>query len=216
MYGQSFFHILAYTFTNQNETSLTEVYKSALFDQRYFLEGSVFFPANKVIYVLTWREKVVFRFNSSDYSEILPRLEWNAGEGWGMTHNGTHMFISTGSNELFVVDEDLNILETLPIVNKDGNAVTSINELEWVSENGEQFIYANVWLSKEIVKISISERKVVTKIDEGLMLKDSAKHPHANRQDVLNGIAYDQARKLFVVTGKKWPRYYVTLLDHIK
>ena len=110
LYGQSYFHILTYTFTNQNETSLTEVYKSAIFDQQYFLEGSILFPVNKVIYVLTWKERVVFRFNSSDYSEILPRLEWNAGEGWGMTHNGTHIFISTGSNELFVVDENINIL----------------------------------------------------------------------------------------------------------
>jgi glutamine cyclotransferase len=66
------------------------------------------------------------------------------------------------------------------------------------------------------VKISLKERKVVARIEEGLMLKDSAKHPHANRQDVLNGIAYDQTRKLFVVTGKKWPRYYVTMLDLIK
>lgn len=53
--GQSFFHILEYTFTNQNETSLTEVYKSAIFDQQYFLEGSILFPVNKVIYILTWR-----------------------------------------------------------------------------------------------------------------------------------------------------------------
>lgn len=72
---------------------------------------------------------MVFRFNSTDYSEILPRLEWNAGEGWGMTHNGTHIFISTGSNELFVVDENLNILETLPILNNEGKPVSSINEL---------------------------------------------------------------------------------------
>lgn len=46
-----------------------------------------------------------------------------------MTHNGTHIFISTGSNEIFVVDENLKILETLPILNKEGKAVTAINEL---------------------------------------------------------------------------------------
>lgn len=64
------------------------------------------------------------------------------------------------------------------------------------------------------MKISIKERQVVMKIDEGLMVKDSAKYPHGGRQDVLNGIAFDQVRKVFLVTGKKWERYYVTLLDH--
>jgi hypothetical protein len=34
-----------------------------------------------------------------------------------MTHNNSHIFISTGSNEIFVVDEGLNVLEVLPIVN---------------------------------------------------------------------------------------------------
>jgi hypothetical protein len=32
-----------------------------------------------------------------------------------MTHNHTHIIISTGSSSLFVCDETLNVLEELPI-----------------------------------------------------------------------------------------------------
>jgi glutamine cyclotransferase len=72
-----------------------------------------------------------------------------------MTHNNTHIFISTGSNNIYVVDEQLNILQTLAIRNERGYPLKNINELEWVLDKGEAYIYANIWQTKDIVKINI-------------------------------------------------------------
>jgi glutamine cyclotransferase len=35
------------------------------------------------------------------------------------------------------------------------------------------------------------------------------------RQDVLNGIAYDAANNVFLLTGKLWPRFYVSFVDNV-
>lgn len=45
------------------------------------------------------------------------------------------------------------------------------------------------------------------------MVSNSSQYPYGNKQDVLNGIAYDTKNKVFLTTGKKWPRYYISLLD---
>jgi len=46
------------------------------------------------------------------------------------------------------------------------------------------------------------------------MAVDSKRQPYGKGQDVLNGIAYDQERELFVLTGKQWPKYYLTSLNN--
>ena len=45
------------------------------------------------------------------------------------------------------------------------------------------------------------------------MLSDSKRFPHGTQQDVLNGIAYRKEDQKFILTGKLWPRYYVSSLD---
>jgi glutamine cyclotransferase len=70
-----------------------------------------------------------------------------------------------------------------------------------------------VWQTSDIVKISLEDRNVALRFVENKMVLDSKGHPHGSQQDVLNGIAFDEERQLFVLTGKKWPRYYVSTLD---
>ncbi len=154
---------------------------------------------------------MVFRYHA-DFTEA-PSLSWTQGEGWGLTHNHTHIIVSTGSSSLFICDEDLTILQELPIVDENGNPLLYINELEWVKTRGEQFVYANVWQTADIVKISLAERKVVGRVNEDKMLADSATYEHGDEQETLNGLAFNIQRRLFLQTGKKWPRYYVTPLD---
>ena len=48
-----------------------------------------------------------------------------------MTHNNTHIFISDGSEKIYVTDSDLKILKTLSITRK-GISLRSLNELEWI------------------------------------------------------------------------------------
>ena len=77
-----------------------------------------------------------------------------------------------------------------------------MNELEWVK--GE--IYANVWLTDEIVRIDPNSGKVTGRVDMAGLLDPSLRIP--NETDVLNGIAYDAKGDRLFVTGKKWPKLF--------
>ena len=79
---------------------------------------------------------------------------------------------------------------------------TGLNELEWVE--GE--IYANIWQTDRIARIDPKTGNVVGWIDlEGLLSKGDRIPDHT---DVLNGIAYDAAKKRLFVTGKLWPKLF--------
>lgn len=69
-----------------------------------------------------------------------------------------------------------------------------INEIEWVQQGEQQFIYANVWQTSDIVKISLQDRNVALRFVENKMVLNSKGYPYGSQQDVLNGIAYDQQR----------------------
>jgi glutamine cyclotransferase len=65
-------------------------------------------------------------------------------------------------------------------------------------------IYANVWQTDMIARISPKTGEVVGWIDlSGLLSEEEAK-----RADVLNGIAYDSKGKRLFVTGKLWPKLF--------
>jgi glutamine cyclotransferase len=79
--------------------------------------------------------------------------------------------------------------------------VTELNELEYI--HGE--IYANIWHSDRIARISPATGKVVGWIDlTGLLPADQ----RSSGEAVLNGIAYDAQHDRLFVTGKLWPRLF--------
>lgn len=76
--------------------------------------------------------------------------------------------------------------------------IDQLNELEWVE--GE--IFANVWQTDRIARISPQSGEVIGWIDlKGLLSPIYRLESGA----VLNGIAYDSDRKRLFVTGKLWP-----------
>ncbi len=76
-----------------------------------------------------------------------------------------------------------------------------LNELEWVK--GE--LFANVWQTDRIARISPLDGRVVGWIDaSGLLRPGEAPEPDA----VLNGIAFDDGRNRLFVTGKLWPKLF--------
>ena len=88
-----------------------------------------------------------------------------------------------------------------------GNPLPDLNELEYV--HGE--IYANVWRTDRIVRISPRTGKLLGWIDlRGLMDKSQL----ADSDSVLNGIAYDAKRDRLFVTGKLWPKLFEIKLVH--
>jgi glutamine cyclotransferase len=76
-----------------------------------------------------------------------------------------------------------------------------LNELEFV--DGE--IFANIWQTDRIARISPQTGEVVGWIDlTGLLSPIYRLESGA----VLNGIAYDSNRKRLFVTGKLWPNIF--------
>ena len=97
--------------------------------------------------------------------------------------------------------------ETRRITVKDnGKPETELNELEYI--HGE--IYANVWHTDRIARVSPATGRVIGWIDlKGLMPRSQLTDDEA----VLNGIAYDAAHDRLFVTGKLWPKIFeITLI----
>lgn len=149
---------------------------------------------------LTWKDGKIFVWNAADLTLVCEHPL--AGEGWGLTHDGTRLILSDGQAHLRFLDPE-TLVEThrLPVT-VNGRPLTRLNELEYI--DGE--VWANVWQTDFIVRIDPNTGHVTGVVDlTGL-------RPVADRldplDDVLNGIAWDaQERRLFV-TGKNWPELF--------
>lgn len=123
-------------------------------------------------------------------------------EGWGMTTDGTHVIMSDGTDMLsFLLPPEMKVVKTIRVTQND-ISVRNVNELEWI----KGYIFANVWMTNDIIKIDPSNGKVVAKMDVS-----SLKH-EANAtwkySEVANGIAYDSTSNKIYLTGKLWPSIY--------
>ena len=164
---------------------------------QYFGEGIVNW--GPLIVQLTWQNGagLVYRRMGFQFEKLFPY----AGEGWGLTQDGQHLIESDGSSSLRYWDPGtFHELRRLAVID-DGNPVERLNELEFV--RGE--IYANVWQTDRIARISPATGRVTSWIDlEGLL----SAADRTGRVDVLNGIAYDAQHDRLFVTGKLWPKLF--------
>ncbi len=161
---------------------------------------------NNKIYQLTWQEHKVYVYNAESFKKE-KEFEWPY-EGWGITTNGKQLIISTGGSNLYFVNpETFKIERTLGVSDNNGY-VANLNELEFV----EGVIYANIWMKDIIVKINTHTGSVEGILDFSNLLQKT-NQPITQYTDVLNGIAYDQAKKSFYITGKYWPALYEIKLN---
>ena len=131
------------------------------------------------------------------------------GEGWGLTHDETQLILTDGTPTLRFLDpKSLRVTRRLRVADQSGRAVENLNELEYV--RGE--IYANVWQTNQIIRISPRNGNVLGRIDlAGIIDKRELQGEGA----VLNGIAYDAAGDRLFVTGKLWPKLFeIKVLKH--
>ncbi len=164
---------------------------------QYFGEGIVNWGAQ--LYEWTWQSHVCFVYDRA--SLRLVRQFAYTGEGWGMTRDAASIITSDGTATLRFRDP-LSFAETRRIVVKDGTQpVDLLNELEYVK--GE--IYANVWHTDRIARISPRDGRVLGWIDLAGLLPGVEK---LNDEAVLNGIAYDAEHDRLFVTGKQWPTIF--------
>lgn len=163
----------------------------------YFGEGIVDWDSN--IYEWTWKTHVCFVYDRATL-QLVKQLTYT-GEGWVMTHNAREIITSDGTATLRFRDPD-TFRETHHIFVKDGTkSITQLNELEFIK--GE--IYANVWHSDMIARISPTDGRVLSWIDLTGLLPASQR---VDEESVLNGIAYDAKQDRLFVTGKQWPNIF--------
>ena len=166
-------------------------------DSKYFAEGLTDWGTTLV--QLTWESHVALIYDR--FSFRLLRTFWYSGEGWGLTHDAKSLILSDGTATLRFYDPAIFHEERRMTVRDHGKPVTELNELEYV--RGQ--IYANIWHSDRIARISPATGKVLGWIDlEGLLAPAERTDPEA----VLNGIAYDAGHNRLFVTGKLWPKLF--------
>jgi glutamine cyclotransferase len=126
------------------------------------------------------------------------QYEW---EGWGLTHDANSLILSNGTAELRFLDPE-TLHEIRRVVVKDhGKPLKELNELEYVQGQ----VYANIWHSDRIARISPATGNVLGWIDLTGLLPENER---SSREAVLNGIAYDAAQDRLFVTGKLWPKIF--------
>ncbi|MBO0722132.1 MAG: glutaminyl-peptide cyclotransferase [Blastocatellia bacterium] len=179
------------------ELQTGKVLKKAEVPPQFFGEGLALLKGKA--YQLTWQSHQGFIYDPADF-RLLDTFRYT-GEGWGLTHDGNSLIMSDGTPvirflnpETFAVQRVINV--------RDGQLpISQINELEYIK--GE--IYANIYQTERIARIDPQSGKVTAWINlPGLLTREDRQR----QVDVLNGIAYDEARDRIFVTGKLWPKLF--------
>jgi glutamine cyclotransferase len=168
-------------------------------NEKYFGEGVTVFKNR--IYQLTWREHTTFVY-AVDSWRVVKRFTYE-GEGWGLTHDRRHLVMSNGTNEIVFRDpDDFEVKRRIEVMDG-GEAVTGLNELEWVKGQ----ILANVWPTDRVVRIDPANGDVT-----GSYNLSSLRAKESEDADVTNGIAYMSGSDRLFVTGKYWAHVYEVVL----
>ena len=173
--------------------------------QEYFGEGLT--EWGDTLIQLTWMSGTAFVYDRSTFT--VRRTFHYRGEGWGLTHDEKTLIMSDGSAALRFLDPgSFREIKRITVRDDDGQPVKDLNELEYV--HGE--IYANIWHSEKVARISPRTGRVLGWIDlSGLLHPGDVSDPEA----VLNGIAYDAKGDRLLVTGKLWPKLFeIKVLRH--
>ncbi len=185
------------------EVATGKVVKKTELDKQYFGEGMTVI-GNKIIQ-LTYREKVGFVYDRETFKK-LGEFPYTAGrEGWGLAFDGEKILNTDGSNTIFFLDKNTYQKIGSIEVYDDKGQIDNLNELEYIDGK----IYANVYTSNDVLIIDPLTGAVEGRIDlSGLLPANYFKTPDEISNNVLNGIAYDQATGRLFVTGKKWPNIF--------
>jgi glutaminyl-peptide cyclotransferase len=153
---------------------------------------------NKIIQ-LTWQSGLGLVYELDTF-RVLKKFHYPT-EGWGITQDGRQLIMSDGTDTLTFLDPNTFKEQKRIRVHDRGLPIPLLNELEYIK--GE--IYANVFLTNRIVRISPKTGRVTGWIDLKGLLPEA---DWVQGVDVLNGIAYDDQRDRIFVTGKYWPKLF--------
>jgi len=166
------------------------------------LDGSLFGEGlallGEKIYQLTWTTKVGFVYEKSTLRQI-NRIYYQT-QGWGLATIGDSLAMSDGTNVIWFLDPDFNVLSSVDVWDNKG-MVDNLNEMELI--DGE--LWANIWQTDRIARIDPLSGKVLGYVELGNILP---REEQTRETDVLNGIAWDEADRRIFVTGKYWSRLF--------
>jgi glutamine cyclotransferase len=181
-----------------------------MLDPKLFGEGIT--VLNDTLYQLTWQNHKVLIYEPVSLKP-LGELPWS-NEGWGITNDGKSLYLTDGSDKIYVVKPGTLKLERVISVSDHLGPVNNLNELEYV--NGS--IYANRLDFDYVIRINPANGFVTGKLNFADILKQYSKmdlsyltaSPHGA---VLNGIAWDADKKKMFITGKFWPLIFEVQLE---
>lgn len=186
-YDKSFIEILSFPDLKQQ--------KRFNLDNKYFAEGITIL--NDKLYLLTWREKKGFVFDAKTLTKE-KEFEYNR-EGWGITNDGKQLYMSDGSQYIYIIDPT-TLTQTGKIeVWSDTRAMSLINEMEWIDGK----IWANRYEYNDIIIINPATGAVEGTVDASSLVLDIKM---TDQTDVLNGIAYNNGK--IYLTGKNWNKLF--------
>ncbi len=171
-------------------------------NRAFFAEGITILDDK--IYQLTWRSGVGAIYEIDSF-EVIGTFRY-AGEGWGLTHNGSELILSDGTASIRFIDPaDFSVVRTIEVSNAEG-PVAQLNELEYVDDE----IWANIWYEDIIVRIDATSGQILGTIDVSKIYPAASR----GREEVANGIAYDKDANRLFITGKNWPQLFeIRLVD---
>jgi glutaminyl-peptide cyclotransferase len=161
-------------------------------DASQFAEGLAFYQGR--LYQLTWREGIAYSYSPDG---LAPVDSFHIdGEGWGLTSDGTRLFLSDGSDSIRVLNPQTFAVERIVKVHLGRRPLTRLNELEYF----EGMLLANIYPSDRVAVIEPVTGAVTRLLDFGSL------YPRrTSAADAMNGIAVAPDGKHLLLTGKFWP-----------
>lgn len=181
----------------QVDPATGEVKRRIKVPDRYFAEGLALVGDRLV--QITWQEGTAFVYRAADFAKI--REFSYQGEGWGLCNDGKRLIQSDGSDRLTFRDPETFVVLGSVQVRMGSAPVNQLNELECV----EGVVYANVYMTEDIVRIDPATGEVTAVISASGLLSPADYQAGA---EVLNGIAWMPETKTFLITGKRWPQMF--------
>ena len=175
-----------------------DVLKESAIPSDQFGEGLAWWDGELVS--LTWRNGAIHRWDGNTLANLGTRQDYPL-VGWGLTSSEEGLIHSDGSQTLRVLDPETYDVRRSIEVSMNGRPLRKLNELELI----DGLVYANIWETPYIVAIDPANGEVKRLVD----LTDLVGNvPIAERDAVLNGIAWDAENRRLFVTGKLWPSLF--------
>lgn len=188
--------VLGHSTLREVELASGKVLRSVSLSPNEFGEGLAL--AGDRLVQLTWQNGRAHVWDRDSFSHLAEHAF--DGEGWGLTFDGKELIQSDGSSQLaFRSPATFSVTRRLAVT-REGRPQFYLNELDFAAGA----IWANVWISDEIVRIDPTTGEVTGVLDVQNLLTPA----EAANADVLNGIAWDTEKNLLYATGKDWPKLF--------